>query len=76
MSLDVRVFEYKEARSLLMMLVVNQRALVDILKDYIDRDDRLSPDDPLHKKIDTIERRYARFMAELDELTRMLQDED
>ncbi len=72
MTLDVRALEYKEVRSLMMMLLMNQKSLIDLLRVHLEQDHSRDQCSESAERLRRLDNRLDRFMDELTHISDLI----
>lgn len=76
MTIDVRALEHKELRSLLMMLLVNQKSLLDAIRIHAEHDHKNQVCEEFVARIRRLDNRLERFLDELSHIASLIDQEE
>lgn len=75
LPVDVRALEYKEIRSLLMLLLMNQKSLIDAMRVHADQDHEAGSTKEFSDRLRRLDNRLERFLDELSHISALITNE-
>lgn len=72
LPVDVRALEYKEIRSLLMLLLMNQKSLIDAMRIHAEQDHESGSTKEFSDRLRRLDNRLERFLDELSHISALI----